>query len=169
MSEEANVSVEEEIPQGSAQTSESVDEHNDVSKEDQEVEQRKRNDAEYNWAEMRRQMREKDQQIEELGRQFSEISKRNPPKEEIDELANLAEDDILTVAQARKLATKMARSVAEDVIKEREAATVDERVQLKFSDYAEIVTKENRWLIACPHRARRSRFPPTGTSLPIAL
>lgn len=143
MSEEANVSVEEEALQGAAQTSESENEHNDVSQEAQESQQSKRNDAEYNWAEMRRQMREKDQQIEELGRQFSEISKRNPPKEELDELANLAEDDILTVAQAKKLAQKMARSVAEDVLKERDAATVDERMQLKYSDYADIVTKEN--------------------------
>ncbi len=143
MSEEANVSVEEETLQGAAQTSESVSEHDDVSQDEQESQHRKRNDAEHNWAEMRRQMREKDQQIDELSRQFSEISKRNPPKEEVDELANLAEDDILTVAQARKLAKKMARGVAEEVIKEREAATVDERVQLKFSDYAETVTKEN--------------------------
>ncbi len=143
MSEEANVSVEEEVPQGDAQASESVNEHNDVSKEEQESQQRKRNDAEYNWAEVRRQMKEKDQQIEELGKQFSEMAKRNPPPEEVDELANLAEDDILTVAQAKKLATKMARTVAQDVMKERDAATVDERVQLKFSDYADVVTKEN--------------------------
>ncbi len=143
MSEEANVSVEEETLQGDAQASESVNEHNDVSKEEQESQQRKRNDAEYNWAEVRRQMREKDQQIEELGKQFSEMAKRSPPPEEVDELANLAEDDILTVAQAKKLAKKMARSVTEEVIKERDAATVDERVQLKFSDYADVVTKEN--------------------------
>ena len=143
MSDEANVSVEEETLQGSAQTSESENEHNDVSQENQKSQQTTRNDAEYNWGEMRRQMREKDQQIEELGKQFQEISKRNPPIEETDELANLAEDDILTVAQAKKLAKKMARGVAEEVLKERDAATVDERMQLKFSDYADVVTKEN--------------------------
>lgn len=143
MSQAGEPSVEEEIPQGIAQTVPEETEHNDVSQEAQESQQSKRNDAEHNWAEMRRQMREKDQQIEELGRQFSEISKRNPPKEEIDELANLADDDILTVAQAKKLAQKMARGVAEDVLKERDAATVDERLQLKFSDYADVVTKEN--------------------------
>ncbi len=143
MSEEANVSVEEETLQGPTQTSESENEHNDVSEEDQKSQQTTRNDAEYNWAEMRRQMREKDQQIEELGRQFQEISKKDPPVEEPDELANLAEDDILTVAQARKLAKKMARGVAEEVLNERDAATIDERMQLKFSDYAEVVSKEN--------------------------
>ncbi len=147
MSEEENVSVEGETLQGDAQATDSVLDHNDVSSEEQENQQSKRNDSDHNWSEMRRQMREKDQRIDDLSRQFLEISKRNPPTEEVDELANLAEDDILTVAQAKKLAQKMARGVAEDVFKEREAATVDERVQLKYSDYADIVTKENRELL----------------------
>lgn len=138
MTEEEIESVEEEV----AHPTES-EQHDDVSEEAQESEQSKRNDAEYNWAEMRRQMREKDQQIEELRRQFESISNRKPTQEEEDELATLAEDDILTVAQAKKLAQKLARNVAEDVIKKREAATVEERVQLKFPDYAEIVSKEN--------------------------
>jgi len=141
MSEEVNESVEENL-EGLAQPTE-TEEHNDVSHEAQEAEQRKRNDAEYNWAEMRRQMKEKDQQIEELRSQFSQITARKPTEEEEDELAKLAEDDILTVAQAKKLAQKMARNVAEDVMKKREAATVDERVQLKFPDYAEVVSNEN--------------------------
>ena len=141
MSEEENQGVEENL-EADAQATES-NEHNDVSQEAQEAEQRKRNDAEYNWAEMRRKMQEKDQQIEELSRQFREYANRKPTEEEVDELASLAEDDILTVAQAKKLAQKMARNVAEDVIKQREAATMDERLQMKFPDYAEIVSKEN--------------------------
>jgi len=118
-------------------------EHNDVSNEAQESEQRKRNDAEYNWAEMRRKMQEKDQQLEELKRQFSEFNNRKPNAEEEDELAKLAKDDIITVEQAEKLAERRARKVAEEVIKQREAATVEERVQLKYPDYADIVSKEN--------------------------
>ena len=142
MSEEANMGVEDENLEAIAQATES-EEHDDVSNEAQEAEQRKRNDAEYNWAEMRRQMREKDQQIDELRKQFSSISQRNPNQEEEDELAKLAEDDILTVAQAKKLAQKMARNVAEEVIRKREASTVDERLSMKFPDYADVVTKEN--------------------------
>ncbi|MFP3859232.1 MAG: hypothetical protein ACLFUW_00270 [Bacteroidales bacterium] len=142
MSEEANQVVEEENLQGTDQPTES-EEHNDVSQEDQLTEQRKRNDAEYNWAEMRRQMREKDQQIEELRAQFSSIAERQPSKKEEDELANLAEDDILTVAQAKKLAQKLARNVATEVLQERDNSTVDERVQLKFPDFNEVVTKDN--------------------------
>lgn len=142
MTEEENMSVEEENLEATAQATDSA-EHNDVSQEAQEAEQRKRNDAEYNWAEVRRQMREKDQQIEDLKRQFSKFADRKPTEEEEDELAKLAEDDILTVAQAKKLAQKMAKNVAMDVIRQREASTVDERVALKFQDYADVVTKEN--------------------------
>ena len=141
MSEEENRSVEETQTEV-AQSAESAD-HNDVSQEGQEAEQRKRNDAEYNWAEMRRQMREKDQQIEELTKQFSEINKRSASSEEEDELAALAKDDIITVAQAEKLAERRARKVAKEVLIQREAETVEERVQLKYPDYAEVVSKEN--------------------------
>lgn len=142
MSEEENVSVEEVSPQGDALATKS-EEHNDVSQEVQEDQQRKRNDAEYNWAEMRRKMQEKDQQIEELRHQFSQMSEKKPSPEEEDNLSGLAEDDILTVAQARKLSQKMARNEAVKLIKEREAETVEERVQLKYPDYSEIVSKEN--------------------------
>jgi hypothetical protein len=141
MTEEENMGV-EETQEATAQAAESV-EHDDVSQEAQESEQSQRNDAEYNWAEMRRKMREKDQQIEELRNQFSQISRREPTQEEKDELEQLAEDDILTVAQAKKLAQKMARKTAEEVIKQREAATVEERVQLKFNDYNEVVSQKN--------------------------
>jgi hypothetical protein len=141
MSEEENQSVEDQNPEGVAQPTES-EEHNDVSNEVEETEQSKRNDAEYNWAEMRREMRKKDQQIEELQTQFSNISQRKPTQDEEDELAKLAEDDILTVAQARKLAQKMARNVAEDVIKERDAANVEERAHLKYPDWSEVVNEE---------------------------
>lgn len=143
MSEEENTGVEGETLSGQPQSSEAVNEHDDVSQEVSEAEQRKRNDAEYNWAEMRRQMREKDQQIDELRRDYQSIARKDPPKEEEDELAGLAKDDILTVAQAEKIAHKMAKKAAEEAIRQRDVSTVDERVQLKFADYAEIVTKEN--------------------------
>lgn len=140
MSEEETFSVEEslEAVTGAPESAE----HNDVSQEDREAEQKKRNDAEHNWAEVRRQMREKDHEIAELRKQFASIAPR-PPIEEEDELARLAKDDIITVAQAEKLAEKRARKVVEDVIKQREAATVDERMSLRHSDYTEVVSKEN--------------------------
>lgn len=107
----------------------------------QEVQQRKRNDAEYNWSEARRKM----EQLERKSREQEEmIARLQQPKEETDdELNNLAEDDILTVSQARKLATKMAKQVANEAIRQREALTVDDRLRSKFSDYDQVVTTEN--------------------------
>lgn len=136
MIEEETKSVEETQAVASATES---SEHNDVSQENQEAEQRKRNDAEYNWSEMRRQMREKDQQIEELKKHFESISS----KKEEDDLSTLAKDDIITVEQAEKLAEKRAKKVVEEVIRKQEAETVEERIQIKFSDYSEVVTDKN--------------------------
>lgn len=141
MSEEETKSVEELVPAAAAPATESESEHNERPDKAKEAEQRKRNDVEHNWAESRRKMQELEKQNRDMQEQISRISPKPAPEE--DDLSKLAEDDILTVAQARKLATKMARSVAEEVVKQREAATVEERVQLKYPDFADVVSKEN--------------------------
>lgn len=139
MSEEENKSVEAVVSEAVAQAEESTDAQEAVQETPEQ--RRQRNDAEYNWAEMRRHMREKEREIEELKNQFSSLNKKAQPEE--DELGKLAEDDILTVAQAKKLATKLARQTAEALLKEREASTVDERLQIKYPDFMSTVTKEN--------------------------
>lgn len=140
MSEEENKGVEEITSEAVAQPDESTDAQE--STQETPEQRRQRNDAEYNWAEMRRHMREKEREIEELKHQFSSIQKKAQPEEE-DELAKLADEDIVSVAQARKLAAKFARQAAEAVLKEREASTVDERLQSKYPDFMSTVTKEN--------------------------
>lgn len=147
MTEEENKSVGTQVSQADAPATES-EVHNERSQD--QAEQRKRNDAEHNWAEMRRMMREKDLEIQDLKTQFSQINKK-PPAEDEDDLGNLAEDDIVTVAQAKKLAKKLAKNVAEEVIKQREASTVEERIGLKFPDYRDVVTKENIELLKQQH------------------
>ena len=68
MSVETNMNVEDMNPQDTVQSSPSVEEHNDVSSEAQLSQQNKRNDADHNWAEMRRQnkwqIQKKDQEID---------------------------------------------------------------------------------------------------------
>lgn len=140
MSEDENQSVETEVSEAVAQPTESTDTHEQI--QETQEQRRQRNDAEYNWAEMRRHMREKEREIAELRDQFSSLQKKPAPQEE-DELAKLAEDDILTVAQAKKLATKLARQTAESMFREREALTVDERLQAKYPDFMSTVTREN--------------------------
>jgi len=101
---------------------------------------KKRNDAEYNWAETRRKMQELEKQNRDMQQEMSQLKK---PKEEVDDLDKLSDDDIITKGHAKKLAQKMAREISEQVIKQREASMVDERLQSKFSDFADVVTKEN--------------------------
>lgn len=144
MSEEENKGV-EEIPQEAvAQPDESTDSQEKAQESSEK--RRERNDAEYNWAEMRRQMRDKDAEIADLRNQFSNFT-RKPALAEEDELAKLAEDDIITVSQAKKLAMKLARQTAEAVLKEKEASQVDERIQMKFPDFSSTVTRENITLL----------------------
>lgn len=140
MSEEENMGVETEGFEAAAHATEST-EHNDVSSEAEQAEQKKRNDAEYNWAEMRR-LREKDRhKMEELEAELNRL--KGPKKEEEDILSTLAKDDIITVEQAERLAEIRAKKVVEEAIKKRDASTVDERLQFKFPDYGDVVTKEN--------------------------
>jgi hypothetical protein len=138
MSEEENVSVEEQSSEAVAQApeTESVQEERKETAQ----ERKQRNDAEYNWAETRRKMQEQERRIQE---QSEMIQKLQPQKTEDDDLERLADDDIVTKGQVKKLATKMAREIAQEIIRQREAATVDERLANKFTDYSEIVTKEN--------------------------
>lgn len=142
MVEEENSSVDQQ-DQALLEPETSNDTQEQASREAEEAEQRKRNDAEKNWAEMRRAMREKDQQINELRRQFEDISNRSPSKEKQDEFASMAEDDILTVAQAKKLVQKMALAETQKVFKEREVAEVEDRLRLRHRDFDDVVTKEN--------------------------
>lgn len=139
MSEEENMSVAEETQQAVAQApeTETVQEERPESAQDK----KRRNDAEYNWAEARRKMQDLDLKNREMQDQIAKLTRVEPPVD--DEIDKMASDDIVTKAQAEKLAHKMATKIANDIIKQREAATVDERLQAKFSDFNEIVTKEN--------------------------
>lgn len=141
MSEEENKSVEAPASEAAAPATEpeSVQEERTESVQ----EKKRRNDVEYNWAEARRNMQELGVQNRDLQAQLTKIQQQQVPPVEEDEIDKMGDGDIVTKAQAKKLAEKMARQIANDVIRQREIATVDERLQLKFSDFADVVTKEN--------------------------
>ena len=140
MSEEEIKSVEEEAPEVVAQATETEEVQKDEAKGSA-GDKKRRNDVEYNWAEARRRI----QELERKTREQDELLKQSQPKAapEEDDLARLSKDDIITVEQAEKIAERRARKIAEEVIKQREASTVDERLSVKFSDFADVVTKEN--------------------------
>jgi hypothetical protein len=139
MSEEENESVQEQTPEAAAPAAES---ESAPKLEETQSQRKKRNDAEYNWAETRRKMEDLERQNRELAERVNQQRKPIDNSEE-DELAKLANDDILTVAQARKLATHLAKKAAEEAIREREASTVDERLSTKFTDFNDVVNRDN--------------------------
>lgn len=107
--------------------------------------QRRESDQEYNWRETRRRLEDLQRRNEELEAKFDRATRSQPQPE--DELAKLADDDIITAKQARKLAEReaqrLARFEAEKVIKEREAATVNDRITTRYPDFDDVVSPEN--------------------------
>lgn len=106
----------------------------------QEETQHHRNDQAYNWGEARRKM----QELERKAQEQDELIRRlqaNTPKEK-DDLENLTDDDIVTVSQAKKLAVKMAQQVAENVVKQKDLSTLEDRINSKYPDFQEIVSKD---------------------------
>lgn len=137
MTEEENKSVEEVVPQGAAQTIES-EEHNDVSNESQEDKQSKRNDADHNWAEMRRS-REKDR--EKMDALESEINLlKSPPKTEEEDFG-ISDDDLVEGKHLKDLKREIKKLKSD--LNRKEISSVEERVQTKFSDYSDVVSKDN--------------------------
>lgn len=119
-------------------------ESNDSAEEKQKAETfaKKSEDQDRNWKETRRKMQELERRAKEQEELISQLKapQRAP---EIDELDKLGDEDIVTKGQAKKLAAKMAEEIASRVIKERENATVEDRLSSKFGDFNQVVTREN--------------------------
>ena len=137
MSEEENPGVEAEASQAIPEPDSTV---NAEEKQKAQAFAQKSDDQERNWKEARRKM----QELEKKAREQEEVIQRlTTPRPVDDELDKLGDEDIVTKAQARKLAAKMAEEIAQKVIKERENATVEDRLQLKYNDFNQVVSKDN--------------------------
>lgn len=107
-----------------------------------EAERRRRNDVEYNWAEARRKRDELERRIAEQQELIASLKHQKESAQD-SEMESLQDDDILTVAQAKKLLTNQAKKAAEEVMKQRDASTLEDRISLKFPDYMQVVSQEN--------------------------
>jgi len=87
---------------------------------------------EYNFREMRRVVEEQQRRIKEL--ESKNYQQKEPEEEEV-----LDGDDFLTVKQAEKLALRK----AQELIKQQEIDTLEDRTRMKFKDYDDVVTEEN--------------------------
>ena len=145
MSDEVKDGVTEPVAQvqeAVATATESTEEHNDRPEEAKVEEQPKRRDADYNWAEMRRKTQELERRASEQEELIKRLSKGNAPEPD-DNLDKLSDDDIITVAQHKRMSAKIAKQVAEEVVRQREALTVEDRLVAKFPDFNSVVTSEN--------------------------
>jgi hypothetical protein len=148
MTEEENVSVGEATAQAEPTQDvappQEADQQSSPQEAPQAVSNQAMSDQEYNWREARRQIDELRQKTEAQERYILSLNQQDDSSsEDDDDLARLADDDIVTAKQARGLASKMAREAAEEIIRQREASTAEDRLRAKFSDYDTVVTRDN--------------------------
>ena len=104
-------------------------------------EPKRESDQEYNWKEARRERESLRQRNLELEQELNRIKTNATAEEDI--ISQLADDDIITVKQHKQMSARIAQQVAEEVVRQREAATLEERIKLKFPDFDNVVSKEN--------------------------
>jgi hypothetical protein len=91
-----------------------------------------------NWREMRKK-------LESYERELAELKDRQKPQavEEEESDLNLHDDDVVTVKDVKKLATKLAKNLYEQEKKKTLAETAEDRLRSKYNDFDEVVSEEN--------------------------
>lgn len=114
------------------------------------------------WREVRTIMKEQRSKIESLERELNQF-KAPPKKEEVDPLDSLGEDDIVTVADMKRYAAKVAKSTAQELYDQRSLQQEIESTPSKYSDYYDVVkyveplVKQNPALMGAIERAPNPR------------
>lgn len=138
MNEEENASVTEEQSLGAATPA--IDaESSQSERTESQATQRKRNDVEYNWAEARRKKQELEQHNQDLLEEINRLKTAKTPQEEDD--IGIKDDDLAEGKHLRAL-KKEIKNLRSDLEKNR-AVTMEDRLQLKFPDYNDVLTPEN--------------------------
>lgn len=143
MSEETNENVLDQLNDQQEVVSPESSESQQAERQEEAPQSHKRNDAEYNWAETRRVMKEQERRLMQAEEELNRIRQQAHKVPEEDSLEKLADDDLTTVAHAKKIAARVAREAAEAALRQRDYDTVDERLQAKYSDFDQIVSQEN--------------------------
>ena len=133
MDAEETESVEEQPQEAVAQATDAES----YDAQEQAAQQKKRNDLEYNWAEARRSMQERDKEIKELRDQVNKLSQ--PKQEEV----NIDDDDLLTAKNGRKVFRREAEAIVQQALRQYEASTIEDRLVAKYPDFNEVVSAKN--------------------------
>ncbi len=95
-----------------------------------------------NWKEAREVMKQQQQKIQELELRINN-DKKTEAQNDFDELDSLAADDIVTVAQARKLADNSAQRAATEVSRQNSSELRKLEVLTQCPDFHSVVSDEN--------------------------
>jgi len=131
MNAEETESVEAEASQAAAPATEAETQDSPIDA----AQQRKRNDLEYNWAEARKGLAQRDKEIQELRAQLQSLAKPDEP--------SISDDDLLTAKDGRKVFRKEAAEIVQEALKQYEVSTLEERMLQKFPDFNDVVSPEN--------------------------
>lgn len=129
-----------EVEENQAVTAPIEPSENNQSTDRQDQQQQMRNDQAYNWGEARRKMQELERKAQEQDELIRRLQAQTP--QEKDDLESLTDDDIVTVSQAKKLAVKMAQQVAENVVKQKDLSTLEDRINVKYPDFQDVVSRD---------------------------
>jgi hypothetical protein len=136
MADEQIEGVEQAVAQASE--SETQTERQETVQDDQ---TRRRNDAEYNWAETRRKLDEHERVIREQREIIDRLQKS--PEEPEEDLSTLSKEDIITVGQHERLSAKIAKKEVSEALRKYKAETMEDRLRVKYPDFDQVLTKEN--------------------------
>jgi hypothetical protein len=92
-----------------------------------------------NWREMRKKLEYYEQRLED----FEKKQPSAPQPQQEEEELSLADDDIVTAKDVKKLAKKMAKELYQQERMRYEAETAEDRLRSKYSDFDDVVSEEN--------------------------
>lgn len=106
-----------------------------------ETQERKKNSAEYNWAEARRKMQDLERKNYELEEREKarDVATRTPEKE--DDGMGLADTDLAEGKHLKSLNKELKQLRAQ--LREQQVSSIDLRLQAKYADFGSVVSAEN--------------------------
>lgn len=101
------------------------------------VEEQRPSSEDRNWKEVREIMQQQKQKITELEERL--LQKEKSSTQENDPYAGLSDEDIITVADTKKIVSQVARKAAAEVVEEKQKKRAIEEVPNQFNDYNEVI------------------------------
>lgn len=114
-----------------------------------------------NWKEVRSFVKELRSENEYLKKEISQL--KHPVKQEEDPFDSLSEDDVVTVADMKRYANKVAKQTAQELYEKRSVQQEIEATPSKYSDYYDVIqyveplVKENPALMGAIEKAPNPR------------